>query len=846
MQRDVARLFAPWKKRFARSPLGKGNDAARQRRRNRLFVELLEPRLVLSTITWNTTAAPTGGDWNVNTNWVGNVVPGATDTAVIKGLTGAGTVSLNSGGSDSVESLTTDSTTVLEVITGSLSLGVASSSTLGGEVIVDQGASLAVAAGAGVTIGAGQKISDNGTLSFAAGDYVSFPTAQNLTTQIVVTGTLSATGTTFVNPGNASGSVNQINVSTGGELSVSNSTFGLNDLYFSSGSIVNAGDLSNNIFNLPIYMPAIDAPMFANNQSFEAVEILGSPLTSGQSTTFNLMGTKTTSGMYYVLPNGLSIAANASLTIGTGASVALQDQQNIYVAGQLNLNSAYLGINKLTNNGAAYGIVISNGGVVNFTNSTIARNNTSNENANITVDSGGHLTASGTTFSIDNLYLDAGSILNTGDLTTNIFNTLLWAPIIDVSLLTDNQSFSGVFLTGGLASGQSVTLTPIGTQTTTGQYYVFEYGMSVASGATLTLDTGASVTLQDQQNIYVAGQLNLNDAYLGFNKLTNNGAAYGIVISNGGVVNFTNSTIARNNTSNENANITVNSGGHLTASGTTFSIDNVYLDAGSILNTGDLTTNIFNTLLWAPIIDVSLLTDNQSFSGVFLTGGLASGQSVTLTPIGTQTTTGQYYVFEYGMSVASGATLTLDTGASVTLQDQQNIYVAGQLNLNDAYLGFNKLTNNGAAYGIVISNGGVVNFTNSTIARNNTSNENANITVDSGAHLTASGTTFSIDNVYLNAGSILNTGDLTTNIFKTLLWAPIIDVSLLTDNQSFSGVFLTGGLASGQSVTLTPIGTQTTTGQYYVFEYGMSVASGQPCRSTPAPASPSRTSRTST
>ena len=96
---------------------------ARNRRRNSLFVELLEPRLVLSTIMWSTTAAPTGGDWNVGGNWVGGNVPGSSDTAVIKGLTGTGIVYLNSGGSNLVNNLTTDSSTQLEVESGSLAFG---------------------------------------------------------------------------------------------------------------------------------------------------------------------------------------------------------------------------------------------------------------------------------------------------------------------------------------------------------------------------------------------------------------------------------------------------------------------------------------------------------------------------------------------------------------------------------------------------------------------------------------------------------------------------------------------------------------------------------------------------
>ena len=103
---------------------------------HRPWLETLEDRTVLSTITWNTSVAPTGGSWDVAANWTGGVVPGPGVTAEITGLTSPGTVYLDSGNADSVESLTTDSTTTLEVITGSLSLGAASSSTFGGPVIV--------------------------------------------------------------------------------------------------------------------------------------------------------------------------------------------------------------------------------------------------------------------------------------------------------------------------------------------------------------------------------------------------------------------------------------------------------------------------------------------------------------------------------------------------------------------------------------------------------------------------------------------------------------------------------------------------------------------------------------
>jgi hypothetical protein len=82
----------------------------------RPWLEGLEDRTVLSTITWSTTAAPNGGNWDIGGNWQGGVAPGPSDTTVIKGLASPGAVYLDTNKADSISGLTTDSTTNLEVI----------------------------------------------------------------------------------------------------------------------------------------------------------------------------------------------------------------------------------------------------------------------------------------------------------------------------------------------------------------------------------------------------------------------------------------------------------------------------------------------------------------------------------------------------------------------------------------------------------------------------------------------------------------------------------------------------------------------------------------------------------
>ena len=122
---------------------------------------------------------------------------------------------------------------------------------------------------------------------------MSFPTAQYGTTQLVVNsgGVVNATSTNFSNPGNAYDSLDQIVINSGGELIAASSTFGLNQLSLANGSVLNANDLSNDVFNLPIYVPALDVPLLTNNQSFQAININGGSLTTGQSLALNPIGT---------------------------------------------------------------------------------------------------------------------------------------------------------------------------------------------------------------------------------------------------------------------------------------------------------------------------------------------------------------------------------------------------------------------------------------------------------------------------------------------------------------------------------------------------------------------------
>ena len=180
------------------------------------------------------------------------------------------------------------------------------------------------------------------------------------------------------------------------------------------------------------------------------------------------------------------MAAGQSLTIAAGTSLYIYDQQMISVSGQLTVTGASVSFGK-NNNGGPDGILVNSGGTLTATGSSFSRQGGGGENTHIEVATGGHLIASGGTFTLDNLYLNGGLVLNSGDLAGNVFATALTAPIADEPLVTNNQSFNAVYLTGSLNSGQSVSLDPIGTQTTSGQYYILPNGLTVASGQSLTI-----------------------------------------------------------------------------------------------------------------------------------------------------------------------------------------------------------------------------------------------------------------------------------------------------------------------------------------------------------------------
>ena len=228
----------------------------------RPVIEGMEDRTLLSTITWNTSVAPSGGDWDTASNWVGGVVPTASSNAVIN-LTSSGTVTHSTSANDAVLSLMTNSSTTVSLASGSIAIGAATS-----------------------TIAGPLNVSGSGTLQLS--------------------------GTTL----NGSGALTDA-----GGLIATNSTFAGGQVTFGTGNTLSSGNLTNNIFNTTVSAPAAEISLLTNNASFEAIDIAAGSLNSG-TVALNLIGSSTNQS--YVFGGRASpVQSGATLNVGSGVNSLL-------------------------------------------------------------------------------------------------------------------------------------------------------------------------------------------------------------------------------------------------------------------------------------------------------------------------------------------------------------------------------------------------------------------------------------------------------------------------------------------------------------------------------------------
>ncbi len=575
--------------------------AYHERLRRRLLVggELLESRALMATIIWGNAS---GGNWNVGSNWVGGVVPGANDDVDIPDLPGTPTITFNTG-TVAVKSLSnretfvisggTFSATSISQVAGSFSLAsgtlqnsrlatgtinVTGASTLGTNTI-GPGASLVVAASTPVSIAFNTLLTVDGTVHLQSGSTLSFGSSTG-STQMVVNGTLRTNSATITGPRN---------------------------LQLSDSAIV---DWSDSTFSVPIVTPAklIDSFSAAgggkDNKSFREIYINSGTLASG-SLNLRLIGTQTTQNLYYYINGPFIVAAGATLNLLPNVRAEISFNTMLTVDGTAHLQS---------------------GSTLNFGSST---------GSTQMVVNGTLRTNSATITGPRNLQLSDSAIVDWSDSTFSV-------PIVTPAKLIDsfsaagggkdNRSFREIYINSGTLASGSLNLRLIGTQTTQNLYYYINGPFIVAAGATLNLLPN------------VRAEISFNTM------LTVDGTAH---LQSGSTLNFGSST--------GSTQMVVN-GTLRTNSATITGPRNLQLSDSAIVDWSDSTFSV-PIVTPAKLIDSFSAAgggkDNRSFREIYLNSGTLASGSLNLRLIGTQTTQNLYYYINGPFIVAAGATLNL-------------------------------------------------------------------------------------------------------------------------------------------------------------------------------------------
>ncbi len=176
---------------FAKRTVGVGTGRARSRaiKARSPYLEALEQRLVLLTITWK--GFGNDGKWSTGANWSGGMVPGAGDDVVRDNTSPAGTVTLDSG-NRSVLSI--NSTKDFVVASGASFTVTAGASALSGNFTVSPNATLAATGGTTTFTATGATAIDGASFVITGGATLALPAAVAYTNPGSGTRTFKASG----------------------------------------------------------------------------------------------------------------------------------------------------------------------------------------------------------------------------------------------------------------------------------------------------------------------------------------------------------------------------------------------------------------------------------------------------------------------------------------------------------------------------------------------------------------------------------------------------------------------------------------------------------------------------
>ena len=694
-------------------------------------IEGLEERIVLSTIGWDTVNHPTGGSWDTGSNWVGGLVPHATDDAVIN-LPGSGTVTLDAGVTDTVNSMTTNASTSIRIVNDTLSIGTTSS--IGGGLNLSGGTltgtgTLTVSGlitwTGGTMSGTGTTIANGGlTLGAAATSTQMFldkRTLNNFGTATLIEnsnsfGLLLSSGATFHNEPGASFSFLSDSSITSNGGSPAGGTF-VNDGTLSKTTGTGTSNISNGITLTDTGAIQI---------STGTLSLRGGGTLSATATLTAATGTVLDfNGGTYIVLTGASISGVGNAVVSfTGASVTINGTYSVP------------GLTSVTNGEVDFNVPVTIG-TLNQSAGTIAGTGTITVSG-LTTWTGGTMSGTGTTIANGGLtlgaaatntqmFLDKRTLNNFGTATlienSNSFGLLLSSgatfhnePGASFSFLSDSSITSnggspagGTFVNDGTLSkttgtgtsniGNGITLTDTGAiQISTGTLSL-RGGGTLSATATLTAATGTVLDFNGGTYIVPAGASisGVGNAVVSFTgaSVTINGT-YSVP----GLTSVTNGEVDFNvpvtiGTLNQSAG-TIAGTGTITVSGLTTWTGGTMSGTGTTIANGGLT-------LGAAATNTQMFLDKRTLNN-FGTATLIENSN------------------SFGLLLSSGATFHNEPGASFSFLSDSSITSnggspAGGTFVNDGTL--SKTTGTGTSNisnGITLTDTGAIQISTGTLS----------------------------------------------------------------------------------------------------------------------------------
>ena len=630
----------------------------RMRRLSRPWLETLERRVVLSSVSW---INPHGGDWDTASNWSSGAVPAAGDDVTIS-IAVTNPITHGSSPSDFVNSITSSDPIILSA--GSLSIAAASTFS---NTVTLSGGTLAggpISMTGGATLVGSYNGGNGGTLSGVTLDG-NLDLATTNGANVTVTGGLTLNGT--INLGNASGStygqLNFVGAQTfGGTGSVLFGGSGDNAITTAanngdSGTLTIGAGITIHGKNGSIGNPAL--PLI--NQGTIADDVSGGVL--------NVYGTNWTDTGPLQASNGGELVLNGPWTSTASISITANGGGEVVLAGTYSVDAG-------ASIGGSGGTVYF-AGTVNSTGITLA------------------LTSASLTYILDGGAIDGGTVAMTNGATlVGSYNGgnggTLAGVTLDGNLDLATTNGANVTVTGGLtlngtidlgnASGSTYgRLNFVGAQTFTGSGSVLFGGAGSSSDqVTTAASNGDSGTLTIASGITLHG----NNGQIGNTALPliNQGTIADDV--SGGVLNVygtnwtdTGPLQASNGgelvlngpwTSTASISITANGGGEVVLAGT-YSVD-----AGASIG-GSGGTVYFAGTVNSTGITLALTSASLTY---ILDGGAIDGGTVAMT--NSATLVGSYN----GGNGGTLAGVTLDGNLDLATTNGANVTVTGGLTLN--------------------------------------------------------------------------------------------------------------------------------------------------------------------